>query len=102
SITGKIAAAPVANKPTIRKFDPRKARRSRRPARPETSATIETTVTTNPSHQNGLDHARPGKSGRTILDSTKTARLSGTTAIHRYFAHISQRSCTGPSVFSVR
>src|SRR6476646_12041381 len=101
-MTGKIAAAPVAKDPKIRKFDARNARHSRLPTRPEISAIIETAVTINPSHQNGLNKARPGRSGRTILDSTKTARPSGTTAIQRYFAYFSERSCTGPSVFNVR
>jgi len=91
---GKIAAAPVANRPTMRKFDPTKARGSRRVARPDISVIVEVATTTNPIHQNGLDKARPGRSGRTILDSIRTMASSGTTATQRYFAHFSERSCT--------
>src|SRR6266581_4019125 len=86
----------------MRKFDPTKARSSWRLVRPEMSVIVEAMITTNPSHQNGLVHAGPGRSGRTFLDSIKTTRSRGTTAIHRYFAHFSERSCTEPSVLSVR
>src|SRR5260370_10670864 len=96
-----MAAAPVAKDPKIRKFDPRNARHSRLPTKPEISAIIETPVTINPSHQNGLDNARPGRSVRTILDSTRTTTLSGTAAIQRYFTTFSLRSCTDHPLFSV-
>src|SRR5436309_7065340 len=89
-----MAAAPVANRPKMTKFDPMKARSSRRLVRPEMSVIVEAMITINPSHQNGLVHERPGRSGRTILDSTRMMSRSGTTAIQGYLAHFSQRSCT--------
>src|SRR5438132_12404739 len=97
-----MAAAPVANRPKMTKFDPLKAHSSRRLVRPEMSVIVEAMITINPSHQNGLVHARPGRSGRTILDSIRTTASSGTTAIQRYFAHFSERSDTEPSVLIVR
>src|SRR5206468_2320842 len=72
------------------------------PDRPGLSVIVEAMITTHPSHPHGLVHPGPGRSGRTILDSIRTPASSGTTAIQRYFAHFSERSCTGPSVLSVR
>src|SRR5215469_10297136 len=54
NITGKIAAPPVANKPTIRKFEARKARISLRAEKPEISTAVEIEVTSNASQQIGL------------------------------------------------
>ena len=54
NITGKIAAPPVANKPTIRKFEARKARISLRVEKPKISIAAETKVTSNPIQQTGL------------------------------------------------
>jgi len=54
NITGKIAAPPVANKPTIREFEARKARISLRLEKPEISIAVESTTTTNPIQQTGL------------------------------------------------
>ena len=73
----------------MRKFDARKLAVRADYVRPETSVIVEIAITTNPIHQNGLDKARPGRSGRTILDSIRTTRSSGTTAIQRYLANFS-------------
>src|SRR6266852_2412197 len=98
SITGKRAAAPVASTPTMRPFEPTNARISLRVTRPETSVTAEATMTSTPSQQRGLCTATWNKSGRTIHDSTESAKKSGTTATQRRFAYLAVRSCTGPSV----
>src|SRR5713101_6904683 len=102
SITGNIAAAPLTSKPTSRQFDPTKARVSRRVDRPDISVIVAPTTATSPSHQKGLKIARPGKSGRTTRDSTNIAIRRGAAATHKRLAHLSLRSCTGPSVFNMR
>src|SRR6516164_9996472 len=85
NITGKIAAPPVANKPTMRKFEARNARISLRVEKPEISMAVERKITSNPIQQTRLWTACTGTSGRTTKDSTEISANSGTTANQRYF-----------------
>src|SRR6266540_445622 len=102
SISGYIAAPKMANKPPRQPFDPTKARSSRPLTRPEARVTIEMATTTNPNQQLGRWTAWLNRSGRTSRDSTEITANTSAAAPHRRLAHRALRSCTGPSVFSVR